>query len=207
MTTANWHLPAIEAQNLLQNILCYLAPPPICGTPLPIELLSFSGNSLDDANILEWTTSTELDNDYFIVERSSNGSDFEEIQKVDGAGNCNSAISYSIRDNDPLNGINYYRLKQTDFSGNYKHSSIIALKGTDLVSVYPNPADETITIALKEHPSEGISVTIRNTLGQLQTVELVKQEQQIDISDLPAGIYLVEIIIDGKKTIHKFTKK
>ena len=133
MTTANWHLPAIEAQNLLQNILCYLAPPPICGTPLPIELLSFSGNSLDDANILEWTTSTELDNDYFIVERSSNGSDFEEIQKVDGAGNSNSAISYSIRDNDPLNGINYYRLKQTDFSGNYKHSSIIALKGTDLV--------------------------------------------------------------------------
>lgn len=112
--------------------------------PLPITLTTFIAE-LDNTQVrLKWTTATEVNNDYFTIERSKNGFSFEEVIKVDGAGSSSSAKSYSALDKSPLEGTSYYRLKQTDFDGKYEYSSLIAIdyRNTStgcVLKVYPNP--------------------------------------------------------------------
>jgi hypothetical protein len=98
-----------------------------CNTPLPIELVEFKGSAYPEYNLLEWLTATEINNDYFIIERSENGVEFYELIKMDGAGNSTMLTRYSTLDNKPLTGINYYRLKQFDFDGKVSTSKIIAV--------------------------------------------------------------------------------
>ena len=99
-----------------------------CSVVLPITLLSFTGKSLTNTtNLLEWITSTEINNDYFTLERSSDAQNFSAIGIVNGAGNSNISLNYNFIDDSPLKGINYYRLKQTDFDGVFSYSNSIAL--------------------------------------------------------------------------------
>lgn len=93
---------------------------------LPIELISFTGKNNGDENILEWITATEINNDYFAIERSEDAINFIEIGKVDGAGNSLSIKRYSMVDNNPSD-LTYYKLIQTDFNGEYKTSEIIVV--------------------------------------------------------------------------------
>lgn len=87
-------------------------------TPLPIELISFEGVRDGDKVRLNWSTATETNNDYFLVERSEDGIHFNSIGKVNGAGNSLSMKNYYLYDSNPFESINYYRLKQTDFNTN-----------------------------------------------------------------------------------------
>lgn len=96
-------------------------------TPLPIELLSFTGEKKDGYNELKWSTSTELNNDYFTLEKTIDGSNYSELGIVDGAGNSTEIRNYSMLDVSPSNEINYYRLKQTDFNGEFSYSSIVSI--------------------------------------------------------------------------------
>ncbi|HRH67858.1 MAG TPA: hypothetical protein PLU53_16300, partial [Bacteroidia bacterium] len=95
------------------------------GSPLPIELLSFTAHSVDNGCKLEWVTATEINNDYFTLERSHNGKDFEEIRKLKGAGNASHILSYSSIDEHPFSGVSYYRLKQTDYDGHFQYSDLV----------------------------------------------------------------------------------
>ena len=96
-------------------------------TALPIELLSFSGDKKDRKNILNWTTASEINNDYFTIEKSYNGFDFEWVGTQKGAGNSNQIINYSLTDHNIRETINYYRLMQTDFDGEYVFSKTISI--------------------------------------------------------------------------------
>ena len=95
---------------------------------LPIELLSFTlyKNNNNDI-LLKWTTASEINNDYFTIEKSNTDIDFEILTNVRGAGNSSQLLNYSYIDYNPYNGINYYRLKQTDYDGQYSYSEIIAI--------------------------------------------------------------------------------
>ena len=95
-------------------------------TPLPIELILFTGENFGDYNLLKWLTATETNNDYFTLEKSYDGVVFDFVGKVDGAGNSVELKSYNLTDN-KINDITYYRLKQTDFNGENKTSSLIAV--------------------------------------------------------------------------------
>ncbi len=94
---------------------------------LPIELLAFKGEKGTVSNLLEWTTASEINNDYFTLEKSTDGIEFEIVGNINGAGNFNDVSNYSMIDDDLRNVVNYYRLKQTDFDGNYTYSSIISI--------------------------------------------------------------------------------
>lgn len=98
----------------------------ISPTPLPIELLSFSVNAGAESVLISWETATETNNDFFTIERSGNLESWEILGYVDGAGNSNRPLSYSFTDNMPLEGISYYRLKQTDFDGQYEYFGPVA---------------------------------------------------------------------------------
>ena len=112
-------------------------------SPLPIELLSFTGTLHEKYNLLEWITATEKNNDFFTLQRSFDGVTFETIGNVKGAGNSNLPLNYSFKDNHPKNGITYYQLLQTDFDGSTTKSGIIALNRKSnhcMVSASPNPS-------------------------------------------------------------------
>lgn len=108
---------------------------------LPIELSSFSAKVEEGDVKVEWTTATERNNDYFTIERSKDGTNFEEVARVDGAGNSTSTLNYRSVDTHPYQGTSYYRLKQTDFDGETKTFEVVSvsIQENDLL-VWPNPA-------------------------------------------------------------------
>lgn len=96
-------------------------------TPLPIKLLYFNGIIYDSKNILNWSTASEDNNDYFNIEKTRDGKIWNSISNMKGAGNSSTQLYYSFVDEDVENIINYYRLKQTDYDGKFKYSEIISI--------------------------------------------------------------------------------
>lgn len=113
--------------------------------PLPIVLLSFDATPLNGEVEVSWVTAAEINNDYFTVERSANGVDFETLHFVQGAGTTSQVNHYSVIDHEPLEGVSYYRLKQTDFNGDFEYSKIVSVitqKATLAeIKIYPNPSN------------------------------------------------------------------
>jgi len=99
---------------------------------LPIELLSFEAKKYQNNVKINWKTASEINNDYFTVERSADGENFDSVSEVDGAGNSTHTISYFLIDTDYKNGINYYRLRQTDYNGTETSSEIVAVDMTKI---------------------------------------------------------------------------
>jgi len=178
--------------------------------PLPIELLSFSG--AENGNIIElnWVTATEINNDYFEIQRSIDGISFSTIGVVAGNGTTMLPSNYSYVDINPANGTNYYRLKQVDYDGAIEYHNVIALsynstqKGSNnaYINIYPNPyRDGSLTLNLKEFEAYSeINLSIADVDGKtiLNTTLNVIANKKIDIipslvTKLNKGIYLVKV--------------
>lgn len=85
--------------------------------PLPVQLIRFDVKASGENTLISWSTATETNNDYFVVQHSANGRDYTDVKRVDGAGNSNTVKSYSCTHTKPVNGVNYYRLRQVDMNG------------------------------------------------------------------------------------------
>lgn len=180
------------------------------GSPLPITLIEFTATPLLDNVELNWTTAIEINNDYFTIERSSDGKKFELIQVVDGAGNSNDWLYYKWVDRSPLKGISYYRLKQTDFDGTSSYSDIRMVnfngrseQNGEGFSVYPNPApDGVFNLWIGETNAEEINLSLTNLLGEvvMQKQYTVSSNQTLSIAteNLAKGVYTLSIN-DGNK--------
>jgi len=159
---------------------------------LPIEWLSFTALAEDNERVLlSWQTLTEINNDFFTVERSKDGTNWESIGKVN-AGNANSQVqTYQLSDEQPLHGRAYYRIKQTDLNGESSYSSVesVFIHPPHTLTVYPNPASKQITLLTYSSTPKG-RFTIYNVKGKVKKdIFITENEQQIDISSLSAGIY------------------
>lgn len=118
------------------------------GGSLPVELVKFDVVEENNAIRISWTTASEINNDYFTIERSNDAINWIEIEKTDGNGNSTQYLNYSITDLFPLSGTSYYRLKQTDFDGKtsvFPPKSIHYDAAKDF-DVFPNPAKEKLII-------------------------------------------------------------
>jgi len=170
--------------------------------PLPIELLSFEALLLNTNVELKWITSSEINNDYFEIERSDNGYDWVKIDFVDGAGNSNSNIFYRTIDYNPLPGINYYRLNQTDFDGTFSYSDVVSVHNFDedqLFELYPNPTFSDVKLVLSKSDSAE-QLRIYNSTGQIihqQEIKSLKREHVIPFNSFKPGVYLVKVKIGG----------
>ncbi|MBL0050425.1 MAG: VCBS repeat-containing protein [Bacteroidetes bacterium] len=135
--------------------------------PLPIELISFSAENKNNINHLTWTTTSETDNDYFEVERSADGINFETIGKVNGAGSTVQVKHYSFDDKKNIYGVIYYRLKQVDFNGNNKYSAIISIenKRQDIFCSV-NPTDVNGIFILHCSELNSASIKLLDTEGK-----------------------------------------
>jgi hypothetical protein len=174
--------------------------------PLPVELLSFKGKETANGILLEWTTATEINNDFFNIEKSYDGTLFTTIGTVKGAGNSNSVISYSYHDNSPYSGVNYYRLKQTDFDGSYEFSYTIAVKyntsQSAIFTIFPNPVTEgKVNIHLTGARPEGsYEMLISDMYGRINHQRTLStdhngtiQYSAINLHQLSPGVYIIII--------------
>lgn len=115
----------------------------IGGVVLPVELVSFTGVQTDKGIMLEWQTASELNNDFFELQRSFDGLEFKRITLINGKGYSNRLITYQYLDTKHFNSVSYYRLKQVDFDGTSSFSSILIVHVEpdfkNLIKVFPNP--------------------------------------------------------------------
>ena len=102
--------------------------------PFPIELLSFTVIQKLSEIVVDWSTAAEINNDFFTIERSIDGNSWETLTYINGAGNANYVINYSYTDNNPIEGVSYYRLKQTDFDGQYEYFAPVVVNYSSFVS-------------------------------------------------------------------------
>jgi hypothetical protein len=177
---------------------------------LPVQLLSFAGESKSNQNLLEWKTASEMNNDYFTLERSHGNHhlNWETIAVKKGAGNSNQLLSYSHLDENPEEGINYYRLKQTDFDGGFTYSDIIALetKGESKFKVstaWPNPAQNEFNLEIYSQKESVIIINIFDFTGKIirqYDFNIRKGSNGIllNVDDLSKGMY--HLVIYDKAT-------
>lgn len=169
-------------------------------SPLPIELLFFKGYNKGDVNVIEWETASETNNNFFTICRTADGNKFDELMMVKGAGNTSETHLYNAFDEHPLNGVSYYRLKQTDFDGDFKYSNAIAISndGEDNceVSIYPNPSSGELNYSICMNIDEDLKIAIVDIYGRtlvslLQPSFIGKNKFVFNIQDFPSGMYFI----------------
>tara|TARA_R110001592_G_scaffold36893_2_gene123608 strand:- start:436 stop:2217 length:1782 start_codon:yes stop_codon:yes gene_type:complete len=168
---------------------------------LPIKLLNFNTNNKGKEVYIDWSTLTEINNDYFTIEKSEDAINFKSIGIIKGAGNSNDILSYNFIDYNNQSQVLYYRLKQTDYNGDFSYSKInvVDLRDDKLDewSFYPNPANEIIN--LKGNIEE---IELLDVSGNLikQYFNLGSNQMNISINDVKSGIYLLKVKLMSGKT-------
>jgi hypothetical protein len=178
---------------------------------LPIELLEFDAKAIHNAQVkCYWTTASEINNDYFTVEKSKDGINFESIADVDGAGNSNALLNYHHIDKNPFSGLSYYRLKQTDFNGDFSYSKkvpvTIATKAS--ISVYPQLSHGEVYVLMSEN-SIAQKMLVLDAQGRL--IKNVAPNVQlgltkIDLTTEASGVYFIHVLGAGSKDVFKVVK-
>jgi predicted transglutaminase-like cysteine proteinase len=172
--------------------------------PLPIELLFFEAHQELQDVLVNWATYTEINNDYFDVERGRNLNDFIAIGRVAGAGSTNTPQYYAFTDTEPYDGINYYRLKQTDYDGTSTLSQPVAVRFTGRTGPVVIYYDALSGSLLHEWSNNAglASCQIFDATGRI-VFDLTEQEipenwnTSTPLPELQAGIYMVRFVING----------
>jgi hypothetical protein len=196
---------------------CLSSPPPggctvaYIAALLPVELTRFEVAAGDRIVELEWTTASELNNDFFQIEHSLNSIDFYPVGKVKGNGTTNETVEYNFMHRQPSFGTNYYRLKQVDYDGAFEYSDVkaIQLNGrTSGINIFPNPTTGRATVTISQRP-ENVKFTLSNLLGQSLDLQPVPTGSgwEVDVSGLAKGIYVLRMDYLGKTVIRKLIRE
>lgn len=184
-------------------------PTSVSCAPLPVELVDFEvGKSGNNEVKINWSTATEVNNDFFEIQNSEDGKHWHYVSKIKGSGNTTSVQQYTFFDKNPLRGTSYYRLKQVDFDGKVNFSmiqsiSFFSINDKGSIQIYPNPAGDEIRIS--GGISENTKVDIFNVLGNkmpISNIQITGAVLTLDISHFLPGIYIIDF--HGNKM--KFTK-
>jgi uncharacterized delta-60 repeat protein len=176
---------------------------------LPITLSSFTATKKSNSVLLNWQTASETNNNYFAIERSnSSNTNFKEIARVSSKGNSSQAQQYDFEDLAPLNGVNYYRLKQVDKNGKATTSKIVLIDFTNgvIVKLYPNPVKSNLNIDGLAGSKTTLSIIDINGKS-LSTTSTTNTSYNWNIRALPAGNYYLRIEADKKINTIKFVKE
>jgi hypothetical protein len=171
-----------------------------------VELLSFTAKAIDNTYVqLDWATVTEIENEGFEVERSTDGINFEMIGWVEGNGNSTAWHNYQFIDTEPYEEVNYYRLKQIDYDDDFEYSKIVSARITSEqsevlsnVTLMPNPANDRFSIVFSSIVDAEAQIKVSNSLGQKiedLNVNLKKGSNTITMDSSPwaNGVYLIQL--------------
>lgn len=192
------------------------------GGALPIELISFIvKQNVNDVDI-KWSTAAEKNNDYFTIERSADGRSFESLERIDGAGNSNTARNYHTTDTHPLAGKSYYRLKQTDYNGAFTYAPIRVINRNEkliadkppieIKSIAPNPFKQRFSVTYNLETAGEVEVMFISMNGQIAHTEKLQAGSGINYYDytdeksIPTGNYIITLVSGGNKASKKILK-
>ena len=176
------------------------------GNPFPIDLLSFTATCSHDLVDVNFTLNSQINNDYFIIERSSDAVAWEAIEVINGAGNSNSIMEYGFIDTDPLSGLAYYRLTQVDYDGVFETFYPVSSScGSEVeglpILVYPNPIIDEFTIEadLNDYQGDNVYYMIIDVKGSIvmrEHIELKRgfNKHVIDVKSLTFGSYVLRFV-------------
>jgi len=170
--------------------------------PLPVTLLNFDANCEREVTVLSWSTASESNNDYFTIEKSTDGVNFSKISKIQGSGNSTNLINYTFKDNAPSNDISYYRLKQVDFNGQHEYFDIIA-SSCSLVDFFvvtnTKLDDNNLEFDVLTDIKEELTISLYDYSGKLLVNEKSLANEgsnKIKLTDLELakGIYILNVM-------------
>ncbi len=173
-----------------------------CLSVLPVELSTFTAQNKGRSNILKWQTVSEINNSHFEIQHSSDAQKFENIGEVKGVGSSNSLQNYSFSDDNPLEGVNYYRLRQVDIDGKATLSNVVSVlygKIKNNFSVQSNVAQSEIFISTPEAKTTDTPFEIVDVLGRSVQSSVFKNNQtamKINIESIATGQYFIHFYSD-----------
>lgn len=177
---------------------------------LPIGLFSFNGTHENNSNLLKWVTKSENQNDYFIVERSNDGINFQNIGTVKGSGNSSSEKNYSYVDPNITTQEYYYRLSQVDFDGRSSKSELINIKpGVDksfFWSANYSEDSKSINLMFNPHKQDKVKVELFDLMGRKVMIREVAKDQKeidLDVIKVPSGVYLLNFVMGEQQVSTK----
>ena len=166
--------------------------------------------------MLRWTTSTEINNDYFAIDRSTDGVNFTEIGTEVGVGNSQTEKSYQFPDATPLAELAYYRLRQVDLDGTINYHPIITVyldqpsEKPDQLHLYPTFASTIIRVELGFKPKQALSYAVYSPLGQAVRTGSVNADTrllELPVEDLPAGSYIFSLTDENHRHTARFFRQ
>jgi hypothetical protein len=178
---------------------------------LPIELSAFNAECQKGKTVLTWTTSTELNNDHFIVERSGNAVDFSSLATIKGAGTSNENKFYIYTDPNPITDVTYYRLSQVNKDGTSSFSNMLIAAPclssiTIAPEVFPNPVTANLNVNFRSLPA-GTNFVIRDSFGEVVNNGILENlNNSINVSEMKSGIYLIQIKDNENIFTYRFVK-
>lgn len=170
-------------------------------TVLPVELLSFTGENMGSKNKLQWVTASEINNDYFDVEKSYDNDEYVFLKQVKGMGNTTDQQEYVTFDNEAKDGITYYRLRQVDFDGHFEYSNTIAVKKGSKSSDYiysVRESDNMLVVGFHSSTNQVIKWNILNTEGAVcsqGSMNVTDNDNEIKLPSCPGtGMFVFTIV-------------
>ncbi|MEM8893276.1 MAG: T9SS type A sorting domain-containing protein [Bacteroidota bacterium] len=179
------------------------------GGPLPVELIRFTARVENTDVVLEWSTATETNNDFFEIQQSTSGLDstFEVVGIVEGNGTVQKEVNYSFVHEDVGRGSAYYRLRQVDYDGTSAFSPLTFIQMDEVahteLKIYPIPADDSITLHWQDQISEIKEFSIYDLHGhqaEVKTIFRSGSRLELDVQDLQSGIYALRLTAHA--TVH-----
>jgi hypothetical protein len=179
--------------------------------PLPVTLLNFDAKCDDNKVLIEWSTTTEVNNSHFILEKSYDANTFFEIATINGAGNSSTKLSYSFIDDSPNSGSLYYRLKQVDFNGSATYHSVIttSCQNNGFTIINPGITGNTLSFDLINPNMLDFQLSLFDYNGKLIAIENIYNKAgrtEITIPAIAKGIYILHAYNSEKKFSIKIYK-
>ncbi len=186
----------------------------ISASIIPVTLLTFNAKRTGSVNLISWSTSQELNSQYFAIERSSDGIHFSQIGRVVAAGNSSTQRSYQFVDPNPAKGLNYYRLVIFDIDNGVKYSLVRSVKNPGLVNftLYPNPVTDKLLVDIDAEKTDKGEIIITDINGRnvyKRQVNLLQGINTIpvDIIHFANGTYFIKIQMTDNSFMKKFSKQ
>ncbi len=180
---------------------------------VPVNLLNFTAQRSGKINLLSWSTSQEQNSSHFVVERSNDSRSFVAIGQVTAAGFSNIVSNYSFTDNNPVKGINYYRLRSVDKDNSAKNSLIRSVRNDGIadVAIYPNPVLDVLKVSVSADKNVTGEIQVSDVSGKVLYTKQVKIVQgnntlPVNVSNFAKGTYLIKVQLGDDIIVNKFTK-
>ena len=182
-------------------------------SPLPVELTTFTATQNDKVNILKWQTASEIDNDYFEVQSSTDGIDFRTMEIIEGNGSTFETSDYKYVDAQPAD-ITYYRLQQFNYDGASEKSNIVVVErersgvSNDEVSLFPMPVNDVLSVKYDASSKEDMTILVMDITGRILSIQEEVTTKgnnlfEVDFSNIPAGNYFIKLQLRNQSIVER----